>query len=147
MPLASSHSRWNSNHQVLQHLCLTWSTTVFTWSTRSTPSSHVILLVDILKCQPPRSVLRPSWSHDPSLTPVLHRSQSIGTTRLYLTFSMAVDCMCAPHLHTNTAKRHVAHIHTHTMVSLQTQLKPIISRQSLITNSTQEGTYQPCVRT
>lgn len=35
-------------------------------------------------------------------------SQSIGTTHLYLIFSISVDRVCAPYLH-NIAKRHIAH--------------------------------------
>jgi hypothetical protein len=59
------------------------------------------------------SVFRPSWSLRWSLMSVLHRSQSIGMTRLYLTFSISVDHLCALHLHTNTA-RDMLHIHSHT---------------------------------
>jgi len=63
------------------------------------------------------SVFGPTWSLGPSLTSVHHHFQSIGTPRLYLTFSMSVDRLYAPHLHTNTAKRHVAHTLTQWLVS------------------------------
>jgi hypothetical protein len=112
-----SHPR-PPDHQVLLRLCLTWSTILLTWSTRSTPP-HVLLLVDVPKCVSyQRAVFRSSWSLGPSLASVLHRSQSIGTTRLYLTLSMSVDRLCVPHLHTNTTKKHACCTHTHTMVSL-----------------------------
>ena len=48
------HHPQSPDHQVLQHLCLTWSTTILTWSTRSTPL-HVLLLVQSFGH-------RPSWS-------------------------------------------------------------------------------------
>ena len=76
-------------------------------------------------------VFRPSWSLGPSLTSVLYYSQSIGTVRLYSTFSMPVDCLWAPHLHTNIAKRHVAHALTQWLVSKLNQSRSF-SWQSLI---------------
>jgi hypothetical protein len=46
-------------------------------------------------------------------------------TRLYSTFSMSVDHLCAPYLHTNTT-RNILYKHSRNGISLQTQPKPII---------------------
>lgn len=70
-------------------------------STQST-SPHVLLLVDVPKYQPPTSNAPAPWSLDPRLTFVLHHSQSIGTAHLYLMFSIAVDRLSLPHLHTTS---------------------------------------------
>jgi hypothetical protein len=88
----------------LQCLCLTWLTIVLTWSTRSN-SSYILLLVDVY--HPPTVSL-------PILVPWFkpHVHPSLLSVRLHdtsLPFSMAIDRLCAPHLQTNTAKRHVAH--------------------------------------
>jgi hypothetical protein len=58
-------------HQVLFHLCLTWSTAVLTWSIRSTPP-HVLLRVEVPSVSHPWLVFRPSWSLGPNFTSVLH---------------------------------------------------------------------------
>jgi hypothetical protein len=73
---------------------LNWSTIILTSSTRPTPP-HVHLLVDVPKCHPPTISLT---ALGPSLSSILHRSQSIGTTRPYLMISIAINCLCAPHL-------------------------------------------------
>jgi hypothetical protein len=87
-----------------------------------------------------------SWSLGPSLTSVLHRSQTIGTARLYLTFTSPSTIAFELHTCAPQAKRHVAQPN---------------SRQGWFTNSTQDashvdnhssqpnhmGTYQPCVCT
>ena len=83
--------------------------------------TNVLSLVDAPKCQPSRSVFRLYRSLGPSLTSVLHRSQSIGTTCLYLTFTMSSK------LHTCIPTQLRDMLHTHAMVSLQTQPKSIIS--------------------
>jgi hypothetical protein len=87
-----------------------------------TTSKNYEFFVERLKtlCQPdnhPRSIFRPTWFIGPSLVSVLHQSQSIGRVRLYLTFSMAIDRLYAPNLHTNTTKKHVAHTLTLGLVS------------------------------
>jgi hypothetical protein len=62
------------DHQVLLRLCLTCSTTVFTWSTRSTPPHMYSCLLMSQSVSHPRSVFLPSWSLDPSLASIIHRS-------------------------------------------------------------------------
>ena len=123
-------------------LRLTWLT-VSSWLGQSTPP-HVLLLVDVPKCQPPRLAFWPSWSLGPSLTSILRRSQSIGMACLYLTFSMSVNRLRAPHLHTNTTKRHVAHTLTQWLVSKLNQRRssPTITHHTL---DTQEH-ISTCVR-
>ena len=141
LDMCHRHPR-RSDHQVLQRHHLPWSTAILTWSTRSTP--HLLLLVDVPKCQPPRLAFWPSWSLGPSLTSILRRSQSIGMACLYLTFSMSVNRLRAPHLHTNTTKRHVAHILTQWLVSKLNQRRssPTITHHTL---DTQEH-ISTCVR-
>jgi hypothetical protein len=51
-----------------------------------------------------------SWSLDPSLTSALHRSRSISTTHLYLTFSSSSTTASEFHTCIIQAKRHVVHI-------------------------------------
>jgi hypothetical protein len=85
----------------------------------------------------PWSDFWPSWPLSPSLRSILHRSQSIGTAHLYLTFSMVVDRLCAPHMHINTVMRHVAHILTPWLVSKLNQ-----SRSSPDNHSSQLDTHK-----
>ena len=70
-----------------------------------------------------------SWSINPSLTSVLHRSKSIGTVRLD-------HCLQAPHLHTTSQTRDMLPDPTHAKVSHQLNLGHGSHWQSLITNQT-----------
>ena len=97
---------------LLLHVLNFYIVVVLTWLRESTP--HVLLLVDISKCQPPPSVFQsPCWSFSPSFTSDLYCSHSIDTTRLYLIFTMSVDRLCALYMCINKTKRYVAHAHTH----------------------------------
>jgi hypothetical protein len=84
----------------------------------------------------PQSIFHPSWSLGLSLMSVLHRSQSIDTAHLYLTFSISVDHLCALRLHTNIAKRHVAHTLMLGFVSNSTEALIIFDNHSSQTRHT-----------
>ena len=90
--------------QVIQSLRSTCTSAVLTWSTRSLLHVHLCLSMSpgVTTVAGPLALR----SLSPSLTSALHRSRSIGTTRLYLTFTS--PSTTASELHTCEAKRHVA---------------------------------------
>jgi hypothetical protein len=76
------------------------------------------------KCYPLRLVFQTSWSLSPSLTPILHCSSSIDTVRLYLTSTIPVDCLCAPHLHQYSQDTCYTHVLTPWLISKLNQNRP-----------------------
>jgi hypothetical protein len=72
-------------------------------------NSHVFSRLSISQVSASAASHPTSWSLGPSLTFVLHRSRSIGTARLYLTFSSPSTTASVLHTCTPRAKRHVAH--------------------------------------
>ena len=81
-----------------------------------------------------------SWSLGPSLTSVLHRSQSIGTTRPYLTFTSPSTTAFEIHTYAPQAKRHVA------QPQLTWFTDAILDASHVDNHSSQlnhKGTYQP----
>jgi hypothetical protein len=73
---------------------------------------------------------------------VLHRSQSIGVARLYLTFTSPSTTASELHTCTIQAKRRVAHIAFAMVVLVTTQPSSWIT----LTITHHKGTFQPCVR-
>jgi len=71
----------------------------------------------------PWSVFWPPWSLCLSFMSVLHHFWSIGMTCLYLSFSIAVGRLCAPHLCTTSQEACCTNNTLNAMVSLQTQPK------------------------
>jgi hypothetical protein len=72
--------------------------------------SHVFLHLSMSQVSATAAGHLAFWSLGPSLTSVLHRSRSIGTARLYLTFSSPSTTASELHTYTTQAKRHVAHL-------------------------------------
>jgi hypothetical protein len=122
LPRAASYSHRNSN-QVLRRVIIVLDRTITKSSYASTwldqpPSwlgQHGLLLSYALACWCPQvstitvsllAILVPRSKPHACPSPI---SVHWHTTRLYLTFSMSVDHLCAPHPHTNTTKRNVAH--------------------------------------
>jgi hypothetical protein len=87
-----------------------------------------------------------SWSLGLSLTSALHRSQSIGTARLYLTFTSPSTTVSELHTCSTQAKRHVAHI-AFAMVGLVTTQPSSWITLTITHHKTKHmGTFQLCVR-
>jgi hypothetical protein len=95
-------------------------TAILARSTWSTPP-HVLLLVNVPKCQAPTVKLH--------VHPSPLRVHQHGTS--LLTFSLFVHRLCDQHLHTNTTKRHVAHALTNWLVS---KLNQSLNHLSTITH-------------
>jgi hypothetical protein len=137
------HRPRSPDHQVLQRLYLTCSSSVLTWSTWSLP--YTLVLVDDPRCQPPMVDHSASWvpqskPHHPSFTTP---SPSAWTR---LTFTFAVDhCLWAPHLRTTSQETCCT---TQLTPRLFQQLNPRRYSSLTITHHTSnhKGTYQPCVR-
>jgi hypothetical protein len=104
------------DHQVFQRLCLTWSTTILTWSTWSSPL--VLLLVDVPKYQTlmvslPTILVPPLKPHvRPSPLPV-HRND----TSLLDLLHIRRPSLCSSPTHQHS-KRHVAHTLTYQTAGL-----------------------------
>jgi L-lactate permease len=84
-----------------------------------------------------------SWSLGPSLTSALHHFRSIGTARLYLTFTPPSTTVSEHHTCTTQAKRHVAHI-AFVMIGLViTQPFSWITLTITHHKTKHKGTFQP----
>ena len=87
-----------------------------------------------------------SWSLGPSLTSAIQCSRSIGTTRLYLTFTLPSTTASELHTCAPQAKRHAAQPNSrHGKFTDSTQDASHVDNHSSQPNH--KGTYQPCVRT
>jgi hypothetical protein len=88
-----------------------------------------------------------SWSLSPSLMSAIHYSRSIGTTRLYLTFTQPSTTASELHTYTTQAKRHVTHIAFAMVGLVTTQPSSWITLTITHHKTKHKGTFQPCVRT
>jgi len=87
-----------------------------------------------------------SWSVSPSLTSALHRSRSVSTTRLYLTFSSLSTTVSELHIWTPQAKRHVGHIAFAIVMLVANSNYSWITLTITHHKTNHKGTSRPCVR-
>jgi hypothetical protein len=102
---------------------------VLHWSTRYTPSSHVHLLVDAPKCQPP-AVSPPTLGLPRSMPPRPSSTVHGLSTQTHLTFSIAVDRLSAPHLHITRQKTCCTTPHLYPWLVLNTKPKLCSSHEN-----------------
>jgi hypothetical protein len=88
-----------------------------------------------------------SWSLSRSLMSALHRSRSIGTTRLYLTLTPPLTTASKLDTCITQGKRHVKHIAFAMVGLVTTQLSSWITLTVTHHKTKHKGTFQPCVRT